>query len=54
MVSQFVASRPRCICGCWGARCRFCKAWESKHDFTPEDAIASAEGGPPHVCKVNA
>lgn len=49
--SEFVALRPRCICLCWGARCKFCRVWVSKHDFTPEDAIASAEAAPHHECK---
>ena len=48
---QFVAARPHCICGCWGARCHFCRVWVSKHDFTPEDAIACAESAPQHVCR---
>lgn len=41
--------RPQCICRCWGARCKACGVWVTKHDFTAEDARVVAEDAD-HIC----
>ena len=47
-----VTSTRSCICGtwqhsCWRARCRHCKKWLTKHDYTRDEA---AEYSDDHVC----
>lgn len=35
-------AQPRCFCRCWGAKCRACGAWVTKHDNSFDDAFAVA------------